>query len=162
MAGSSPLITGSQELVAEGSELDLLARKGFKKRPFINNVGASKMRMEVLLGGIFIRNDQMVIQLRVRNDSEIRFDVDFFKFYIRDKDVVKRMASQELEIPVFYTYPQFQKSFQPETDYVLCFVLPVRTFTEDKVLEVELYEREGGRHQRFQIESDIMLKARSL
>jgi len=115
-----------------------------------------------LLTSLYVKNKTIYFQMSVRNDSEIDYEIDFFKFYLRDKDVLKRMAAQEVEIKPFANYPKTLTTIRSNTEYTTVYALPLRTFPEDKVIEVELYEKDGGRHLRFQVESDIMLQAKNL
>lgn len=150
--------------VADVNKTELLhaAAKVFDHKPFARNVGVTKQRMSLLLAGLYVQGATLYVQCNINNDSEIDYGLDFAKFYIRDKDVLKRMASQEMELPVLASYPETLTKFRGRTSYTMVYAIPLKTFTEDKVIEMELYEKEGGRHLRFQIDSDIMLKARGL
>lgn len=132
------------------------------KKSFIRNVGAAKQDCSLTLSSIYVAGKTMYFGLTMANASAIDFEVDFLKVYLRDRDVLKRMAAQEVELPILANYPVGVTTFKGKTEYKLVYALPLRTFTEDKVIELELYERGGGRHLRFQVESDIMIKARSL
>lgn len=150
--------------VAEVNKTELLHRAArvYDHKPFARNVGVTKQRMSLLLAGLYVQGAVLYVQCRIDNDSEIDYALDFAKFYIRDKDVLKRMASQEMELPVLASYPETLTKFRGRTNYTMVYAIPLKTFTEDKVIEMELYEKEGGRHLRFQIDSDVMLKARGL
>lgn len=150
--------------VADVNKTELLhtAARVYEHKPFARNVGITKQRMSLLLGGLYVQGATLYVQCKIDNDSEIDYGLDFAKFYIRDKDVLKRMASQEMELPVLASYPETLTKFRGRTDYTMVYAIPLKTFTEDKVIEMELYEKDGGRHLRFQIDSDIMLKARGL
>jgi conjugative transposon TraN protein len=150
--------------VADVNKTELLhtAARVYEHKPFARNVGVTKQRMSLLLAGLYVQGGTLYVQCKIDNDSEIDYGLDFAKFYIRDKDVLKRMASQEMELPVLASYPETLTKFRGRTDYTMVYAIPLKTFTEDKVIEMELYEKDGGRHLRFQIDSDIMLKARGL
>jgi len=150
--------------VAEVNKTELLhtAARIYEHKPFARNVGVTKQRMSLLLAGLYVQGATFYVQCKIDNDSEIDYTLDFAKFYIRDKDVLKRMASQEMELPVLASYPETLTKFRGRTSYTMVYAIPLKTFTEDKVIEMEVYEKEGGRHLRFQIDSDIMLKARGL
>jgi len=150
--------------VADVNKTELLhtAARVYEHKPFARNVGITKQRMSLLLAGLYVQGATLYVQCKIDNDSEIDYGLDFAKFYIRDKDVLKRMASQEVELPVLASYPETLTKFRGRTDYTMVYAIPLKTFTEDKVIEMELYEKDGGRHLRFQIDSDIMLKARGL
>jgi conjugative transposon TraN protein len=148
----------------EKNENEMLTecQKVQKLTSYIRNIGASKMKLTCLLTSLYVKNKTIYFQMTVRNDSEIDYEIDFFKFYLRDKDVLKRMAAQEVELKPFANYPKTLTTIRSNTEYTTVYALPLRTFPEDKVIEVELYEKDGGRHLRFQVESDIMLQAKNL
>ncbi|MBC8155879.1 MAG: conjugative transposon protein TraN, partial [Bacteroidetes bacterium] len=150
--------------VADVNKAELLhtAARVHDHRPFTRNVGVTKQRMSLRLSGLYVQGGTLYVQCHINNDSEVDYQLDFAKFYIRDRDVLKRMASQEMELPVQASYPETLTKFRGRTNYTMVYAIPLKTFTEDKVIEMELYEKEGGRHLRFQIDSDIMLKARGL
>ncbi|TAH12889.1 MAG: conjugative transposon protein TraN, partial [Runella slithyformis] len=159
----SPVITLADK-PNEKNENELLTecQKVQKMASNLRNIGASKMKLTCLLTGLYVKNQTIFFQMSVKNDSEIDYEIDFFKFYLRDKDVLKRMAAQEVELKPFANYPKTLTTIRSNTEYTTVYALPLRTFPEDKVIEVELYEKDGGRHLRFQVESDIMLQAKNL
>ncbi len=134
----------------------------FERKGFIRRVGDSKLRISSHLKGLYVNGKVMYLQLTFQNDSDIDYDVDFVKFYLRDRDVLKRMAAQEVELTPYLTYPNDLRTIKANTDNKAIYALPLRTLGDDKVLEVELYERDGGRHLRFRVDSSELLKTRSI
>lgn len=139
----------------------IYAERVARARSFIRNVGATNLKINVQLTGLYVQGGSVYLQLGIANESQIDYPVDFVKFYIRDKDVLKRVAAQEIELPSRLRFPDVTL-YKAQTGYTQVFAIPIQTFTEEKVLEVELYEKQGGRHIRFQIESDIFIKARTI
>lgn len=160
IASTSPSIDGKPNL----SESDLLyqCERIESRKPFIRNIGASAMRLTSLLTGIYVAEKVMYLQIELRNDSQIDYDPDFIKFYVRDKDVLKRMAAQEMELNPHTHFPNSPKLLRAKTEHRVVYALPLTTLTQDKVIDVELYEKNGGRHLRFQVEPDILLLAKSI
>ena len=160
IVSTSPSTDGKPNL----SESDLLyqCERIDGRKPFIRNIGASAMRLTSLLTGIYVAEKVMYLQLELRNDSQIDYDPDFIKFYVRDKDVLKRMAAQEIELKPYAHFPGSPKLLRAKTEHRVIYALPLTTLTQDKVMDVELYEKNGGRHLRFQVEPDILLLAKSI
>lgn len=52
--------------------------------------------------GIYIKSNTIYYQMRIRDFGPIDYDIDFIRFYIRDKKRSKRTASQEIELKPFY------------------------------------------------------------
>lgn len=148
--------------VLSQSDLRYQCERIESRKPFIRNIGASAMRLTSLLTGIYVAEKVMYMQLELRNDSQIDYDPDFIKFYVRDKDVLKRMAAQELELKPYTHFPSSPKLLRAKTDHRVIYALPLTTLTQDKVMDVEIYEKNGGRHLRFQVEPDILLLSKSI
>lgn len=138
------------------SDLAYQCQRVDERKPFIHNIGASVMRVTNLLGGIYVAGKVMYVQFTVRNDSQLDYELDFVKFYVRDKEVMKRMAAQEIELQPYAQYPVPLTLLRTKTERTRVYALPLTTLTEDRVLDVEMYEKNGGRHLRFQIEADVL------
>jgi len=134
----------------------------YERKGFIRRVGDSKFRIISHLNGLYVSGKIMYLQLDFCNKSGIDYDVDFVKFYLRDRDVLKRQAAQEIELTPFLAYPTDLRAIKANTKNKAVYALPLRTLGDDKVLEVELYERDGGRHLRFRVDSKVLLRARML
>ncbi len=145
--------------VAE-ADLQNYCERVLERKPFMRNIGASSMRLTNLLTGIYVADKVMYLQFNLRNDSQLDYEVDFVKFYVRDKEKLKRMAAQEVELKPYGRYPVEPKLLRAKTEQQVVYALPMTTLTEDKVMEVELYEKQGGRHLRFQVEADVLLLAK--
>jgi hypothetical protein len=50
------------------------------------------------LNGLYIGDDNLFYQIEIKNRSNISYDKDMFRFFIRDKKKSKRTASQEIEM----------------------------------------------------------------
>ena len=153
--------TGSADnALPTAEEVSHLSQRIHDRKGFIKRVGTTKMQISNHLTGLYVDGNVMYLQLALHNDSEIDYEVDFVKFYLRDRDVLKRMAAQEVELKPITSYPTDIQTLKANTDYTVVYALPLRMFSEDKVLEIELYERNGGRHLRFRVDNEVMLKAR--
>jgi hypothetical protein len=121
-----------------------------------------KMRMSFLLTGVYVYQKTLFLQITFENRSEIDYDIDFFKFFIKDRDVTRRMAYQETEIATVSKYPAANTRVPHQGSLTLVFAMPRVTYGEDKVMEVQVYEDKGGRHLRFELDSDVIIRAKGL
>lgn len=123
--------------------------------------GSNQFGIEFSLQGIFCYNDLLFFHTEIKNTSDIPFDVDFLVFKIVDKKVVKRTAIQETIIePVrAYNYLNSIKGREAESTV---FAFPKFTIPDKKQLVVELFEKNGGRHQRVIIKNGDLVKARTI
>lgn len=149
--------SGSGSPPISESDLQNHCEQVLERKPFIRNIGASSMRLTHLLTGLYAADKVLYLQFSLRNDSHLDYEVDFVKFYVRDKEKLKRMAAQEMELTPYSRYPTDLKLLRAKSEQSVVYALPLTTLTEDKVLDIELYEKQGGRHLRFQVEADVLL-----
>ncbi|MDJ1470220.1 conjugative transposon protein TraN [Xanthocytophaga flava] len=148
--------------ILSSEELKDLSKKVIYNRRFVHNVGVMKMRMSFLLTGVYVHEKTMFLQVFFENRSDIDYEIDFFKFFLKDRDVTKRMAYQEFELPTFHQYPTVPTTIPHQGKRSLVFALPMVTYGEEKILEIQVYENKGGRHLRFEIDSDVIIRAKGL
>ena len=108
-------------------------------------------------------NDYQFAQMRglSANHSNIDYDVDLFKFYIRDKARIKRTASQEVEVKPIYVYGN-DKKIKGKSTTDLVYVLQKFTIPESKYLNIEMFELNGGRNIDLNIKNKTIVNARLL
>ncbi|MBC6609228.1 conjugative transposon protein TraN [Hymenobacter sp. BT188] len=114
------------------------------------------------LQGLYTADDLFYFQLAMRNKSNIGYDIDFLKFTVRDKKLVKRTAIQESELTPHYVYNGQFTSIPGTRQLEQVYVYPKFTIPDDKVLIVELFEKGGGRHLALKITNQDILRARVL
>lgn len=133
-----------------------------KDKRIIKHIGAKSFGIQYLLKGIYIHNGKYYFHTELKNRSNVPFKIDFINFKIVDKKVAKRTVVQERPISPLRTYqPLEQKTFGKSTAQNV-FLLDQFTITDDKVLLIEVYEKNGGRHQTLQVENSDLINARAI
>jgi conjugative transposon TraN protein len=124
----------------------------------VNHIKSKQFGIEFQLRGIFSHNGLLFLQTEIKNTTDIPFNIDFLVFKIIDRKVVKRMAIQETVIePVReYNYLTSVKGKEAESTV---FAFKQLTIPDKKQLVVELFEKNGGRHQRFVVKNGDLVKA---
>lgn len=122
---------------------------------------SNRFGIEFSLRGIFCQNDLLFFHTEIKNTSDIPFDIDFLTFKIVDKKVVKRTAIQETIIEPVRTY-NYLTSVKGKESESTVFVFPKFTIPDKKQLVVELFEKNGGRHQRFIVKNGDLAKAQTI
>lgn len=127
-------------------------------RKKIKHIKSNQFGIEFQFRGIFSHNGLLFLHTEIKNTSDIPFDIDFLVFKIVDKKVVKRTAIQETIIKPVRAYNLLTSVKGKETE---CTVFAFQKFTipDKKQLVVELFEKNGGRHQRFVIKNENLAKA---
>ena len=123
---------------------------GNEKR--LRHLGSNKFNMQALIKGIYVYNELFYFHVQLTNKSNVPYDIDYVKFKIIDKKSAKRTATQETVIYPIRSYNE-QLKIEGNATVRTVFVLKKITFSDDKVMLVEWYEKEGGRHQSIRVES---------
>lgn len=127
----------------------------------IKSVGSKRFGIEVLLRGVYVHGDLFYLHVSMRNRSKVAFDIDYIRFKICDRKTARRTAVQETFVnPVRV----FDEIMRVDAEGMIRNVFVFRKFTipDDKVLVMEVYERNGGRHQRLEIENSRLVGAREM
>lgn len=118
-----------------------------------------KNDIALYLKGIFIEDDVLYFRFNITNWSNVGYDVDQFRFFIRDQRKAKRTASQEIEVLPLYISKEPEK-IPGKTMDTHVFALPKFTIPDKKYLAVQLMERDGGRHLTLKIKNRHIIGAK--
>lgn len=127
----------------------------------IKSVGSKRFGIEVLLRGVYVHGDLFYLHVSMRNRSKVAFDIDYIRFKICDKKTARRTAVQETFVNPVRVFDEIMR-VDAEAMIRNVFVFRKLTIPDDKVLVIEVYERNGGRHQRFEIENSRLVGAREM
>lgn len=149
-----------------GSESPLLVKLIMKSIYKNNNreikhIGSKRFGVQYTLKGIYTHNGLLYFHLQLKNSSDVPFDVDHITFKIVDKKVAKRTAIQEQVIMPIRAHNNLMLVGGKKTERSI-FTLPKFTIPDDKHLIVELFEKEGGRHQSFVVENADLVRAKAI
>ncbi|MEB0261795.1 DUF4138 domain-containing protein [Mucilaginibacter sp. 10I4] len=98
-----------------------------------------------------LANNKVFFRLDIRNRSNLPYDVDFIRFYIRDLKTVARMATHEQEIVPLYSNLYKHTTILKSKEIAKVFGFHRFSLSDDQALNIELYERNGNRHLYLQI-----------
>lgn len=147
-----------------GSESPLLVKLIMKSiyknnKREIKHIGCKRFGIQHLLKGIYSHNNLLYFHTELKNSSNVPFDVDYITFKIVDKKVAKRTAIQEQVIWPIRAHNHMMNIGGKKSERTV-FTLPKFTIPDDKHLIIELYEKEGGRHQTFTVENADLVRAK--
>lgn len=123
----------------------------------IKSTGKYDMRLS--LQGIYIQDNIMFYHLKVTNKSNIPYHTDMLRFFVKDKQTVKRTASQEVSETPIYHYGNVEM-IKGKSSHDLIYALPKFTIPDAKVLTIELVEKKGGRHLHLFIKNKTIVNAK--
>lgn len=118
----------------------------------------AKFGITLGLDGLFIHQDLLYYQLRIKNKTHMGYDVSQLRFFIQDKKTSKRTANQQLEIIPQYVHGNTDR-VGADSESVLVFALPKHTIPDKKYLLLQLMEKNGGRHLKLKVSNNTIVKA---
>lgn len=130
-----------------------------KDKRIVKHIGAKSFGIQFILKGIYIHNGKYYFHTELRNSTNVPFGIDFINFKVVDKKVAKRTVIQEHALTPLRTYKLLEEITRNATEQNV-FLLDQFTIADDKVLLIEIYEKNGGRHQTLQVENSDLIQAR--
>lgn len=114
-------------------------------RQRISAIRDTRYDMSLELTGIYIHGDIMYLRMKIQNRSNISYDIEQLRFFVRDQKKADRTASQEVEIIPVYIHNDIQKAEAKSQD-IMVLAVPKFTIPDGKFVTVQMMERNGGRH----------------
>ena len=150
LAGESPLL------------VKLIMQSIYKEdRREIRHLGCKRFGVQFLLKSVHSHNGLFYFHTETRNRSNVAFRTDFIRFKIVDKKVPKRTAIQERVIDPVRSYNEVLVT-EGKSDVRTVYAVPQFTIPDDKLLVIELFEKDGGRHQTIRVENADLVAAKQI
>lgn len=132
-----------------------------QNRADVKGIHTRKYGVEVEVRGIYVHNDVIYLHVQIANNTNISFEVDYRRFVVADRKAAKRTAQQQRIIEPLRVCndPSIVRGHQRQR---IVFALPKLTLEEDKILLLEITEKDGARHQYLEISSKELLGAKAL
>ncbi len=132
-----------------------------QNRADVKGIHTRKYGVEVEVRGIYIHNDVIYLHVQIANNTNISFEVDYRRFVVADRKAAKRTAQQQRIIEPLRVCndPSIVRGHQRQR---IVFALPKLTLEEEKILLLEIAEKDGARHQCLEISSRELLRAKAL
>ncbi|WP_348800111.1 conjugative transposon protein TraN [Flavobacterium adhaerens] len=130
-----------------------------KNESVIKHIKAKRFGIEFMLKGIYIYRDKYYFHTEVKNSTNVPFQIDYIKFKVVDKKTAKRTVLQERPVIPLRDYKPLAAIGGNRTDQNV-FLLDQFTLSEDKILLIEIFEKNGGRNQMLRVKNSDLIKAR--
>lgn len=125
-------------------------------------IGKREYGMAVSLRGLYVKDNVLYYKIALRNTSNIKYDLDFIRFFIRDKALARQTSRQELEVSPLYIYNSPLVVVGGKQTVEKVFAFSKFTIPNGKVLQVRVGEKNGGRTVAFQVNNRRLVKATTL
>ena len=153
IAYNNPAVSLSTE------DMTRYARQIWNSPARIRNVSTKMHRMIIRLNNIYTVGDYFFLDFSIENRTNIKFDIDEMRFKLADKKQAKATNSQVIELTPAMT---LENTTSFKYGYRNVVVLKKMTFPNDKVLTIELSEKQiSGRTISLNIDYEVVLSADS-
>lgn len=126
----------------------------------VHALGEKKDGIMFSILNVFIHKNMLLFRCEIENLSSIPYDVEYMKFNIIDKKKEKLTASQEVEQqPIFLE--NYSGYVKPHDNSVFVIGFDKFTIPDDKFLQVELNEKNGGRHVLFLLKNKDIIEGQT-
>ncbi len=140
-------------------EMVRYARRIWNSPAKYRNIKTNKHRMTMRLNNIYTVGEYFFIDYSVQNKTNLRFDIDETRFKLCDKKQQKATTVQEIDLKPVLLLDKAQHFTRGYRNVV---VLKKMTFPNDKVLTIELSEKQiSGRTISMTIDYEDVLAADS-
>lgn len=135
-------------------KIEQSASLALSKKIKTSGLKKAKFQIKLEVSGIFIHEDVLYLRVVFENKSKISYDIDQLRFFIRDQRKSKRTASQEIEIQPLYCTSSIAV-IPDKSEVVKVFALEKFTIPDNKLLTLQLLEKNGGRHLEASIKKNL-------
>ena len=127
----------------------------------IRHTESQQFGIEYSLKSIYCHSNMLYFHTEIKNKTHLGYDIDLMTFKIADKKVTKRTAIQETIIKPVKAFNDLTVVRGKTTEHMV-YAFKKFTIPDDKLLIVELFEKNGGRHQRLVVKNAELVKARPI
>lgn len=150
-----------KELGNESPKIVYLMMKSIHaaNKKYIRHIGCKRFGIQHTLKGIYTHNGLLYFHSQLVNASNVPFQIDYISFKVVDKKVLKRTAIQEQVILPLRAY-NYVTEISGNTSERIVFAMDKFTLPDDKQLVIDVFEKNGGRHVSFVVESEDIIQAK--
>lgn len=125
----------------------------------IRHLSCKRFGIKTMIKSIYVDRGLLYFHLQVKNKTNLLLNVDFIRFKIVDKKVMKRTAIQETVITPIRSFNE-ELVVNGNSTLRTVYVLPLFIIPDDKILELDIFEKNGGRHQTIRIKNRNLMSAK--
>ncbi|MDR6460490.1 conjugative transposon TraN protein [Chryseobacterium vietnamense] len=127
----------------------------------IRHIHSKSDGIEFIVKSLNLYNGKFYFVLQIKNSRNINYQVDYINFKITDKKNLKRTAVQD---KILYPLRAYFSTLNIRTRSTVENVYLFDQFTlfKDQVLFIEIFEKNGGRHQRIKLKNKDLIKAKPI
>jgi conjugative transposon TraN protein len=125
-----------------------------------NLAGKRRNKITFVLRGIYIQDNVIYYRFKIRNRSNINYDIQSLRFFIEDKRQAKRTTHQEIEMLPLTSSVSTENTVVPgRSSLDAVYALEKFTIPDAKRVAIKLFEGKGGRHAKLRISNNLIVNA---
>ncbi|MBP2617827.1 conjugative transposon protein TraN [Chryseobacterium jejuense] len=130
-----------------------------KSNRTIKHIVSKSYGIEFSVRALHVNDSKFYFTLQVKNQSNVWYAIELVNFKIVDKKNLKRTVVQDKILEKVRTYFP-ERIIADHSDSKGIYMLDQFTLLKDQVLEIEILEKNGGRHLKVQLENEDLVRAR--
>lgn len=150
-----------EDLKGSSSSLtELIMENLYEKSPrTIKHIASKSFGIQFSVRALHVNDNKYYFTLQLNNRSNVAYEIEWITFKIVDKKILKRTVVQDKLLgPIRIKMPVTTASHH--SDLMGIYLLDQFTLLKDQVLEIEMLEKNGGRHQKVELENKDLINAR--
>ena len=124
----------------------------------LRHIASKSFGIQFALKGIYIHKGKYYFHTDLQNRTNVSFPIDFVSFKVVDQRIAKRTVSQEKPLTILRTYSGIEEIMDNDNGREV-YLLDQFTLDHDKQLVIEIFEKNGGRHQKLEINNEDLIRA---
>lgn len=125
----------------------------------VKHIGSKSFGIQLSLRSLYVYEGKFYFIIHIKNSSNIAYHIDQINFKIVDKKNLKRTVVQDKTLAPLRNYSPLTMVEQL-SDVQGVYLLDQFTLLDDQVMILEVFEKDGGRHQKIEIENSDLINAK--
>lgn len=138
-----------------------MAERIASRLPFISRIKDQDNDIRLAVNGIYASEDLIFIQFELENRSNLKYDIDQLRIFVKDQKKSKRTATQEIEVVPVYVFGN-QQSINALSSQTVVFVVPKFNIPDQKYVTVQMLEKNGGRNLELRVRNSLLMAAKTV
>jgi hypothetical protein len=142
-AGSTQPATNHEQVAANQAQLKACCQKIARDVQRLYYLNDRNGKMRLVVRGIYTRGKSLFFSLKLINRSPLDYDVDSIRFFVAEKQKGGLQRLSQLAPMYVYDSATLVKGY---SRVMSVFVIPRMTLARHRRLQIEVLEKNGGRH----------------
>ncbi|EQB92189.1 conjugative transposon protein TraN [Elizabethkingia anophelis] len=128
-----------------------------QNKKIVKNIDSDNYGIAFSLKGIYVHQGKLYFHTALNNKSNHPFIIDAVNFSIVNKKTAKKTILQDQILTPLRIYKVPDKVMESSEESNV-FMMEQFTLTKDKILLIEIYEKNGDRNQLLKVKSSVIIK----